>query len=206
MDLNKLTEMLQLRKKGYLDISNHFSVLLPLVYLEHELHILFEVRSQLLNNQPGEICFPGGRIEDNEEPIESAVRETMEELNISHKQIEILGELDTLTTPFNMVLYSFCGLLKDIDSIHTLDFNKQEVASVFTVPVSELLKTPPISYPMSVVFDGKDGFPYHLIENGREYKWKSGNYPVHFFQYKDHVIWGLTAKILNSFLSIISDI
>ncbi len=204
--MNKLTETLQLRKRGYLDISNHFSVLLPLIYLGGELHILFEVRSQLLNSQPGEICFPGGRIEDNEAPIESAVRETIEELNISYEQVEVMGELDILTTPFNMVLYSFCGLLKDIEDIHSIKFNRQEVASVFTVPVSELLKTTPISYPMSVIFDGQEGFPYHLIENGREYKWKSGNYPVYFYQYGDYVVWGLTAKILNSFLSIIRHI
>ena len=206
MNLDILKNDLMQRNKKYLDIDNYFSVLLPLIHIDGELHILFQVRSHMLNNQPGEICFPGGRLEDFETPLESAVRETIEELNITENQIEILGELDILTTPFNMVLYPFCGLLKDINNLEDIQFNKQEVNSLFTVPINELLSTTAISYPLEINFKSDENFPYHLIENGEKYKWKTGSYPVFFYQYKDYIIWGLTAKILNHFLSFMKDI
>lgn len=203
MRLEKIREKLLTRKRGILDINNEFSVLLPLIYIEDQLHILFQVRSHTLNNQPGEICFPGGRIEELETPLESAIRETVEELNIFHEQIEVFGELDLLTTPFNTILYSFCGILKGIEKIEDIEFNQQEVASVFTVPLQVLLDMSPVLFPIEINFVGDDEFPYHLIEKGRDYKWKSGTYPVYFYQYRDYMIWGLTAKILKHFLSLI---
>ena len=204
MNIDKLRKELDLRHKGYLDTNNYFSVLLPLIYIEDELHILFQVRSLQLNSQPGEICFPGGRIEAMELPLESAIRETIEELNLSENQIEVLGELDTLTTPFNTVLYSFCGLLKGISDIRDIQYNQQEVDSIFTVPVKTLLDFEPISYPLAIRFESGEDFPYSLIDNGKNYKWKTGTYPVYFFHYKEYVIWGLTAKILTHFLEILS--
>ncbi|NEU34154.1 CoA pyrophosphatase, partial [bacterium LRH843] len=58
-----------------------FAVLVPLVQKQDELHVLFEVRAHHLRRQPGEICFPGGKIEPNDStPQDAAVRETTEEL------------------------------------------------------------------------------------------------------------------------------
>lgn len=203
MRLDIIKEKLQRRKRSILDINNEFSVLLPILYINDELHILFQVRSHSLKNQPGEICFPGGRIEEDEIPLESAIRETVEELNIPPDQIEIFGELDLLMTPFNTIIFSFCGILKDIEGIEDINFNLQEVDSIFTVPLAELLEMSPILFPIELNISGDDDFPYHLIENGKEYKWKVGTYPVYFYQYKDYMIWGLTAKILKHFLSLI---
>jgi 8-oxo-dGTP pyrophosphatase MutT (NUDIX family) len=205
MKLERIRDAFVKQKRAILDVSNEYSVLLPLIYIENELHVLFQVRSYALNNQPGEICFPGGRIEATETPLESAVRETAEELNISLEQIEVLGELDLLVTPFNTVLFSFCGILRDIGKLEDINFNRQEVAEVFTVPLKELLDMTPILFTVEISVCGDEEFPYHLIEKGRDYKWKSGAYPVYFYQYKDYMIWGLTAKILKHFLSLLQD-
>jgi len=203
MNIDRFKNELASRPKAYLDINNYFSVLLPLIYVEDELHILFQVRSLQLNSQPGEICFPGGRIEEMELPLESAIRETIEELNISDSQIEILGELDLLCTPFNTVLYPYCGLLKDIADISTINFNRQEVDSIFTVPLQTLMEAEPIIHPLAIRFEAGADFPYSLVDNGKNYKWKTGTYPVYFYQYREYVIWGLTAKILNHFLEVL---
>ncbi len=57
-------------------------------------HILFEVRSNKLSQQPGEICFPGGRREHDETSMETSIRETCEELLISESNIKLYGPLD----------------------------------------------------------------------------------------------------------------
>lgn len=56
-----------------------YSVLMPFVTTENGDALLLEIRSDNVK-QPGEICFPGGRIESGETPAETAVRETCEEL------------------------------------------------------------------------------------------------------------------------------
>ena len=53
-----------------------FAVLAPLVRVDGETHLLFEVRALHMRRQPGEVCFPGGQIEEGETPLEAAVRET----------------------------------------------------------------------------------------------------------------------------------
>lgn len=53
--------------------------------------LLFEVRSKRLEMQPGEICFPGGRIESGETPETAALRELWEELRVPSRQVTLLG-------------------------------------------------------------------------------------------------------------------
>lgn len=57
-------------------------MLVPLVERPEGLCLLYEVRADTLGRQPGEVCFPGGRIEGVESPEECALRETEEELSI----------------------------------------------------------------------------------------------------------------------------
>ena len=76
-------EKLEQRSKG------SSAVLIPVIMKADGYHILYEVRAAKLRTQPGEICFPGGRIEPGEDPGEAAVREAMEELLIRRDQIEI---------------------------------------------------------------------------------------------------------------------
>ena len=67
-----------------------YSVLMPFVTTENGDTLLLEVRSDSVK-QPGEICFPGGRIETGETPAETAVRETCEELGLKAGDISIEG-------------------------------------------------------------------------------------------------------------------
>ena len=65
-----------------MDATGQYSVLVPLVEREGGLSLLYEVRAGSLRRQPGEVCFPGGRLEGAESPEECALRETWEELGI----------------------------------------------------------------------------------------------------------------------------
>ena len=67
------------------------AVLIPILIRDGKYHVLYEVRSAKLKTQPGEVCFPGGRIEQGETPGEAAIREACEELCITRDQMEIVG-------------------------------------------------------------------------------------------------------------------
>src|SRR6056297_2034224 len=118
-----------------LGVKAKYAVLVPLLRLEDKLHLIYEIRSEEIGTQPGEVSFPGGRIEEGETAREAAVRETEEELGLDKKQIEVFGQMDYLIPPFNIALYPFTGFLK-VDSLADLAINKAEVQEIFTVPLN----------------------------------------------------------------------
>ncbi len=177
----------------------HSAVLVPLVEQNGELHVLFEVRSSSLHSQPGEICFPGGVVEAGETKREAALRETEEELLVEQNQIELLGPLDVLVTPGGVDIWPYLGILKDYQGT----FSEAEVDHVFTVPLSWFLEQEPECYQTTVITVPEENFPFELIPDGREYRWRRGQYDVYFYRNAQGIIWGMTAKILHSFLCMI---
>ncbi len=189
------------RKATLCDIENYrtFSVLAPIIRLAGENYLLFEIRSETLDKQPNEICFPGGKIENGEDEARAAVRETAEELMIPEQDIEILGELDTVVTPFNSIIYPFAGLIKDYNGT----FSRSEVQDTFYVPVRFFLETQPLVHYIDVGTTPREDFPYHMVQEGRNYPWARGRYPVYFYTYASKIIWGITARIVHNFARII---
>jgi peroxisomal coenzyme A diphosphatase NUDT7 len=182
-----------------MDICKEFSVLVPIVESAGEYSLLFEVRSESLNNQPNEICFPGGKIESMEESVNAAVRETSEELLLPENNIKVIGQLDTLVTPFNTVIYPFVGLLHDYHGKYNID----EVKETFYIPLSFLMETEPLCRYIDIEMKPREGFPYEMIQNGRNYPWAKGKYPVYFYTYEDRIVWGITARITYNFIQLL---
>lgn len=198
LNLRKIKAKVQGRKPLPVDVKNRFSVMIPLIKRDGEIHLLFEKRAFTLRNQPGEISFPGGRIEKGESPREAAVRETAEELLISEREIEIYFEGDFVVNPYAAIIYTFVGeIKKDFDKISP---SEDEVEKVFTVPLSYFLKTKPKSYKINLRVERNKEFPYHLIPNGVNYKFKRGREEVLFYEYEDEIIWGFTAKMARRFV------
>lgn len=177
-----------------------FAVLLPLVEINNEVHILFEVRSLTLRRQPGEICFPGGKIEPGEDPQNAAVRETAEELGLKETDIKVVFPLDYMVSAFGTIIYPFAGTIADSEQILP---NAAEVGEVFTVPLSFFKKNQPERYKINYQVEPEDGFPFDLIIGGENYNWQTRTLDEHFYNYNGKVIWGLTAKVLNHFIGLL---
>ena len=178
------------------------AVLLPLVEFQGNTCILFEKRSLNLKHQPGEICFPGGGIEESDQgKAIAAIRETCEELGLATEDIDLIAPLDILVTPFNTIIYPYAGYIKDYSKIK---FNQDEVEEVFCVPLSFLVKNRPIFKKMSLKMDAPEDYPFELIPHGKDYPFRQATYPQHFYIWKEYVIWGMTARILNHFLNLLN--
>ena len=191
--------------KPYINGFEHMkraSVLLPLVKKDSSYYILFEVRSKNLKTQPNEVSFPGGKIEPFENPMDAAIRETCEELGTNPNNIQVISQLDLLVTHMNIIIHPYIGILKDIDN---LNINRDVVEHTFLVPITYLLNNEPTYYKNKIEVTPDDKFPYDIIPNKENYKFQESNYTVIFYEYKNYVIWGMTARILENFLKIIKE-
>ena len=204
LNLDYIADKLKNRSSKPLDIKYCYGVLLPIIDRNNRLELLYEVRAKNLKRQPGEISFPGGEVEDSETFEEASIRETCEELNIKRENISVIGKLDYLISYSNISLHPYVGILQGID-VDRLDYSKDEVDHVFTVPLDFFLENEPsVSYADILAF-AHENFPYDMIPGGKEYDWKKGKYSVYFYKYNKYVIWGLTAKITKNFIDIIKE-
>ena len=180
-----------------------FAILLPLIEKNNETHVLFEVRSHKMRRQPGEICFPGGRIDQQDSDAKAAaLRETREELGIPERDLLHVHPLDYLVSPFGMIVYPYAGYINQPYS--AVDPNPDEVGDVFTVPLSYLMETEPEIHHVGFEAKPKENFPFELIEGGKDYNWQTRQFEEYFYKYEDKVIWGLTARILSHFIDMVS--
>jgi mutator protein MutT len=159
--------------------------------------MLFEVRSNTLKTQPGDVCFPGGEIEQGETPLNCAIREMEEEIGINPENVKILGQFDTLYSFSGYTLYTFVVALQE-DALDQLKLNEKEVAEIFTVPLSLLHDTPAKNYDVDVISDVKD-FPYEETGISPSYQWRKGKNILPLYKYEsetgEKIIWGVTARI-----------
>ncbi|WP_392566903.1 CoA pyrophosphatase [Utexia brackfieldae] len=180
------------------------AVFIPLVETEAGISFLFEVRAAHLKWQPGDICFPGGKVELTDTSTHfTALRETQEELGLGAQDIKIYYELPPFFTVLGLEIYPVIG---EIVHPEHIKINQQEVESIFTVPISWFMANPPIKADMLVATKPAGNFPLELLKN-RDTEWQQrSSHEVYLYPYQHHVIWGLTAQIIVSCLSLFNAI
>ena len=139
MNLKNIKDKLKNIKPKPIDFDVSFAVLVPIIEIDGELNLIFEVRSNSIT-QPGEISFPGGRIEEGESPRKAAIRETSEELLLNKENIEIISELNYASSKSGAFVFTFLGLIKDVDP-DEIEYSIDEVSEVFFVPLSFFRKS-----------------------------------------------------------------
>lgn len=181
---------------------HHFSILVPLIDGE-EPELLYEVRAQKLNRQPGEICFPGGMIEPGETPEQCALRETREEVGIPEESVRIVCKLDSVFSTAGSQLHCYLGVI-DRQTFEQLQPCPNEVEEVFTVPVNELLEMEPEVYQSQLIQEPDADFPYDKVTGGKPYPWRCGTSPVPIYYVGERVIWGLTGRITKQLMEVLN--
>jgi len=196
---------------GHEDFRNA-AVLILLFKKDGKYHFLFEKRSGKVR-QPGEISFPGGLIDKGETVLETALRETQEELGIEREKIEILGEIGLLYSPLGATVSGVVGVAK-IDSLDDLTLSKEEVDYVFSVPVDFFIEKEPQEYEVLL-----HAHSHYIDEKGKkiellpvkelglpemyEDSWGLGKPKVLVYKWKDEIIWGLTARFVKEVVGMI---
>lgn len=197
--LKRLTSRLQCRPETFADEQEwrRFAVLVPLERHADGLHLRLITRAHTLAIQPGEVAFPGGGIEpEDENQRAAAVRETCEELGVRPQDIRVLGELGVMPLPFRLAIHSVVAEL----SAEQLNLSPDEVADTFTVPLSFFRENPPENHPVKIVVETGEDFPHELIHTGGPYPFRRGQYDVLFWRYEGRWIWGITARIIRALL------
>ena len=155
------------------------AVMLLLYERDGEEHLLFQVRSQHVEYHKGEISLPGGgRDPGDESLLHTALRETHEEIGVPPEHIDVLGRIDDFTTSSGFLMAPYVGALT-VPGPYPFQWDNDEVDLLLEVPVSHLLVA------------GEEG----LDTRGRHGK---------FYRFGDHLIFGATARVVESFLGILS--
>lgn len=157
------------------------AVLVPLIQRPDELTVLFTQRTSHLAHHAGQVSFPGGHIEPEDDgPADTALRETEEEVGLDRKHVRLVGRLDTYVTRTGFVVTPVVGMVRPP---FTLKPDAHEVAEVFEVPLSFLLDRRNHQR-CSAEFEGKTRF-FWAMPFGR------------------HFIWGATAGMLINLCDIL---
>ncbi len=199
MDVQSVKNKISNYKTGIMRPYIEYAVLVPFVLIEGELHLLYEVRNYTMKRQPGEVCFPGGHIEEDESFLDCAVRESCEELGIDKSDIEIWGKLDVVSGYENNFIHSFAGFIRDIDKIK---IQESEVAKLIFLKVADHVNIESEKYSGEVKVFISEGARKGL-NISKDYKWRTGKWISPVYKCQGETIWGLTARITENILEII---
>ncbi len=157
------------------------AVLVPIYRREGQYYILFTQRTNNVKEHKGQISFPGGAHQEGDKTLlDTALRESAEEIGLAPGRVEILGELDdTITTTSNYIVTPFVGL---IPWPYEFRVDGWETEAIIEVPISALMDKDSLREETEVT--------------------RGQAVTSYFYHYHGKVIWGATARILHQFLEL----
>jgi 8-oxo-dGTP pyrophosphatase MutT (NUDIX family) len=159
------------------------AVLLGLVERAQGLQVLFTERAAHLTHHPGQVSFPGGRVEESiETVVDAALREAHEEVGLERRDVTIAGCLDPHVTGTGFSVTPVVGF---VAGSFVPRPDPGEVSDVFEVPLAFLLD------PASV----RETYRQRFGSRFRSYE----------FHYEGRLIWGATAAMLVTFKGLLLD-
>ena len=145
--------------------------------------LIYTLRSNKVGSHGGEVSFPGGMYEEEDNTLENtALRESQEETGLDKAKVNILGPIDTVVSRFNVSVTPYVGIVPDDIELND---NSDEIEACFRVPLSFLL-------------EDKRHRNDEINRNGDVFFMPA-------YQYDSYIIWGLTAMITVDFLNIALD-
>lgn len=150
------------------------AVLIPIVVRPEGATVLLTLRTDHLRDHAGQVSFPGGRVEpDDDGPVATALRETEEEIGLARSLVEVVGELEVYETRTGFRITPIVGM---VEPGFTLTLDAFEVAEAFEVP-------------LAIVLD-----PANFNRQSR--MWRGARRTFYVLTFEDRLIWGATAGML----------
>ncbi len=191
LDIFKIQSILEFERKKKEESSPKINsgflkkaaVLIPFVCVENRWSLLFTRRADTLKNHRGQVSFPGGGMEDGDHtPIDTALRETYEEIGLKRSEVQIIGNMPDFITISDFLV---TPVVSCVDWPVPLEISADEVSRVFTIPIDWLRNS----------------------ENWEErtYSHPNGLYGTVIFYnlYDGELLWGISAKITIDLLNIL---
>ena len=163
------------------------AILVPLLRVQFDWHILMTRRAAHLAHHAGQISFPGGKIEPHDaSPVEAALREAREEVQLNPGLVRVVGLLERVRSPAGFLVQPVVGIIRGEDVLGSLVSDPAEVDLMFTLPLTHLVN----SNNFRLVHRKTDGRrnDYWVVDHDK------------------HFIWGLSARVLNDFRRRITEV
>jgi len=159
------------------------AVLIPIVKRGNGLDLLFTKRSETVEHHKGQISFPGGATDKIDiSPVDTALRETFEEVGLERSATTIIGMIDDLQTPSGFIVTPVVGFIEHLPLLHV---NAEEVAQVIFIPLERF-------------FD--DSLRHSNIRERNGIKIEVFSYNVW-----EEPVWGATAFFVKQLVSLLND-
>jgi 8-oxo-dGTP pyrophosphatase MutT (NUDIX family) len=159
------------------------AVLLPLVYEQSIWKLLFIRRTETVFDHKGQVAFPGGAVEpEDRSMVDTALREAYEEIGLPPTIVRVLGRLPDYATITDFLI---TPIVAKIQAPFPIALSENEVARVFTIPLTWLME------------------PSHSESRPRTLPDGRNENVIYFHSYDGELLWGVTARIVCKFLTIL---
>lgn len=149
------------------------AVLVPVIKRGSSLHLIMTRRALHLRHHPGQICFPGGKIDSNDScHIATALRECKEEIGLEPDDVRVIGTLPNVPSISGFMVKPVVAI---VNPGNPWQLAPDEVSEVFEVPVIHFLQHK----------------HFQILDFYRQ----TAKHQVCFAPYQDYFIWGITAAI-----------
>lgn len=157
--------------------SKPAAVLVPLIDRPAGMTVLLTKRTEHLNDHAGQISFPGGRVEPHDrDVVDTALRETEEEIGLARAAVEVVGCLDTCMTGTGFSVVPVVGMIDSPFELSALTLDSFEVAEAFEVPLEFVLD--PTNHERRMAVRKGERREFYVLP------------------FEDRYIWGATARML----------
>ena len=150
---------------------------------EHD-HLLLTRRSDHLPHHRGEISFPGGGQDPQDQRLlDTALRESEEELGIRPADVRVLGQLDDVISIHD---YRVTPFVAEIPYPYPFCPDPGEIETVLELPLAEFFEP--------------------SIYRVEDWSWQGRTHPVRFYTVQGEEVWGMTAEIVHQFLALLTEL